>query len=413
MTTNQLTANTVKNAKPQNIEGILKDKRFRDGGGLYLLANAKGGKLWRYNFSFKGKKKVLPLGKYPNVSLKEARELHKEAVSKIAKGIDPVEEKRNNKEIEKSKECSTFKDVCLDWLEKQKGTLATSTLSRHEKVLIKDFYPTIGNKIMADIKKGELVTIAKRIQDRGSLEMGHRGINLCSQIWRYALQFDKVEHNIVADISKKDVLKPFDKKATKTITDPQRIGELLRSIDDYKGDFTTKACLRLLPHVALRSQSIRLAQWKEFDLKKGVWVVPSEHLKLPLKHKGLREYDLTLPLTPKAIAILEEIYPYTKDATYVFHSPRSRVKALSDQSLRQALIRLGYGNEISPHGFRSMFSTWAYESGKFRGEVIEALLAHKDPNEVRRAYNRANYEDEKREIFNAWSEFLEGVKNGI
>ena len=289
--------------------------------------------------------------------------------------------------------------------------MAETTLTRHTRTLEKDFYPIIGNKSMIEIEKGDLVRIAKKIQDRGSLEMGHRSINLANQIWRYALQFDKVKHNIVADISKKDVLKPKETKETKTILEPQKIGELLRAIDTYQGDYTTKGCLQLLPHVALRSQSIRLAEWKEIDLDKGVWVVPSEHLKLPLRYKGLREYDLTLYLTPQALEILREIYPYTKEAKYIFHSPRNRSKPLSDQALRQALIRLGYGDEIKPHGFRAMFSTLAYESGKFRGEVIEAILAHKDPNKVRRAYNRANYEEEKKELLIWWSEFLEGVKN--
>jgi len=238
--------------------------------------------------------------------------------------------------------------------------------------------------------------------------MGNRSIDRCNQIWRYALQFDKVKHNIVADISKKDVLKPTESGETKTILEPKRIGELLRAIDDYKGDYTTKACLQLLPHVTVRSQSIRLAEWKEFDLEKGEWIVPSEHLKLPTKHKGLREYDLKLPLTKKALEILQEIYPYTKDCKYVFHTPRSRTKPLSDQAL---LIRLGFGEEITPHGFRAMFSTLVNENGNFRREVVESILGHKDANEVRRAYNRATYEDEKIEVMTWWSEFLEEVKN--
>jgi len=411
MTTNKLTAKFVQSAKPKEIDGVLKDNYFPDGGGLYLIVTAKGGKLWRYHFSFQGKKYRLPLGKYPDLSLKDARELHKEAQTKKAKGINPVEERRAKKRQSQKEERSTFKEVAEDFLKKQIGVLAVSTLTRHTRTIEKDFYPIIGNKSMMEIEKGDLVRIAKKIQDRGSLEMGHRSINLANQIWRYALQFDRVKHNIVADISKKDVLKPKETTETKTILDPQRIGELLRAIDTYQGDYTTKACLQLLPHVALRSQSIRLAEWKEIDFDKGVWVVPSEHLKLPLKYKGLREYDLTLHLTPQALEILREIYPYTKEAKYIFHSPRNRSKPLSDQALRQALIRLGYGDEIKPHGFRAMFSTTAYESGKFRGEVIEAILAHKDPNKVRRAYNRANYEEEKKELLIWWGEFLEGVKN--
>jgi len=412
MTTNQLTDKKVKSAKPKEVEGILKDNYLPDGGGLYLIVTKAGGKLWRYHFSFQNKKYRLPLGKYPQLSLKEARKKHTEAKSKKEQGINPVEAKRKKKEQEKKADRSKFKEVCEDWLQKQEGVIAESTLSRHRKALEKDFYPVLGSKIISEIEKGELVRIAKKIQDRGSIEMGNRSIDRCNQIWRYALQFDKVKHNIVADISKKDVLKPTESGETKTILEPKRIGELLRAIDDYKGDYTTKACLQLLPHVTVRSQSIRLAEWKEFDLEKGEWVVPSEHLKLPVKYKGLREYDLRLPLTPRALEILKELYPYTKDAKYVFHSPRNRGKALSDQSLRQALIRLGFGDEITPHGFRAMFSTLAYESAKFRGEAIEAVLAHKDANEVRRAYNRANYEDEKKELLEWWSGFLEGVKGG-
>jgi len=412
MTTNKLTDKKVKSAKPKELDGVLKDNYLPDGGGLYLIVTAKGGKLWRYHFSFQNKKYRLPLGKYPQLSLKEARELHKEAQNQKAKGINPVEAKRKAKEEKKKEDRSTFKEVSEDWLEKQKGTIAESTLSRHRKALEKDFYPIIGNKVIAEIEKGELVRIAKKIQDRGSLEMGNRSIDRCNQIWRYALQFDKVKHNIVADISKKDVLKPTESGETKTILEPKRIGELLRAIDDYKGDYTTKACLQLLPHVTVRSQSIRLAEWKEFDLEKGEWVVPSEHLKLPTKHKGLREYDLKLPLTKKALEILKEIYPYTKDCKYVFHTPRSRTKPLSDQALRQALIRLGFGDEITPHGFRAMFSTLVNENGNFRREVVESILGHKDANEVRRAYNRATYEDEKIEVMTWWSGFLEGVKNG-
>jgi len=412
MTTIKLTAKLIQSAKPKEVDGVLKDNYIADGGGLYFIVTAKGGKLWRYHFSFQNKKYRLPLGKYPSISLKDARELHKEAQTKKAKGINPVEERRANKKQKQKEDRSTFKEVAEDFLKKQIGVLAESTLSRHRRTIEKDFYPIIGNQSIIEIEKGELVRIAKKIQDRGSLEMGHRSINLANQIWRYALQFDKVKHNIVADISTKDVLKPKETTETKTILDPQKIGELLRAIDTYKGDYTTKACLQLLPHVALRSQSIRLAEWSEIDLKVGVWVVPSEHLKLPLKHKGLREYDLKLHLTPQALKILEELHPYTHDAKYVFHSPRSRSKALSDQALRQALIRLGYGHEITPHGFRAMFSTTAYESGKFRGEVIESILAHKDPNKVRRAYNRANYEEEKKELLIWWGDFLERVKNG-
>lgn len=404
MTTNQLTAKTVQNAKPKEVEGVLKDCRYPDGEGLYLLATAKGGKLWRYNYSMNGKKYVLPLGKYPALSLKDARDAHKEARNKIAKGINPVEEKRANKKAEKLKDKSSFKEVSEEFLKKQEGNLAPTTLKKHHRALERDFYPFIGNKPIYEIERGDLVKIAKKIQDRGALETAHRLLNLCGQIWRYALQLDKVPHNIVADISKSDVLKPFEHKQHRTITDPKRIGELMRALDEYHGEYTTRGALKFLAHTFVRPANVRFAEWGEIDYVNKMWVIPAEKMKTKVEHR--------LPLSNQAIAILKEIEPYTIDAKYIFHSPIGRNKPLSDVALSKALKRIEFGSEIVPHGFRAMFSTTAYESGKFRGEVIETLLSHKDPNEVRRAYNRANYEDEKREVVEWWSEFLEGVKCG-
>jgi integrase len=153
----------------------------------------------------------------------------------------------------------------------------------------------------------------------------------------------------------------------------------------------------------VRSANIRFAEWSEIDFKNRVWVIPADKMKTKVEH--------ILPLSDQAIAILKEIEPHTYDSKFIFPSSLGRTKTLSENTLNTALKRIGFGGEIVSHGFRSMFSTLAYESGKFRGEVIESLLAHKDPNEIRRAYNRANYEDEKREVVTWWGDFLEGVKN--
>lgn len=234
------------------------------------------------------------------------------------------------------------------------------------------------------------------------METAHRLLNLCNQIWRYALQHDKVEHNVVADIDKKIVLKGFRKKEYKTITEPKRIGELLRAIDTYNASYTNKYLLRLLPYVFVRSANIREAEWSEFDLINKVWTIPAEKMKMKQEHR--------LPLCDQAIKILEEVYPYTKDAKYVFHSPLSRTRVLTREAISSALKRLDFGEEIVPHGFRAMFSTIAYESGKFRGEVIKALLAHQDANKVRSAYNRADYANEKRELVEWYGDYLDKVK---
>ena len=397
-----LTAATIKNAKPKEVDGVLKDNRYPDGGGLYLLATAKGAKSWRYNFSLDNKKYVYFIGKYPALSLKDAREIHKELQTQIAKGINPVEEKKKKKIVKKRIEKNSFKDVAEAYLKMQKGELAPSTLEKHSNALKRDFYPVIGNMAIDTITRKDLIAVATVVQERGAFETAHRLLNLCNQIWRYALQHDKVEHNVVADIDKKIALKGFKHTKYKTITEPKRIGELLTAIDTYKGSYTTKHLLRLLPYVFVRSANIRLAEWDEFDLVKKVWTIPADKMKSRKEHK--------LPLCKQAIAILEEVHPYTKDARYVFHSPLSRTRPLTDVAVSSALKRLDFGDEIVPHGFRAMFSTIAREN-KFRDEVIESLLAHTDTNKVRSSYNRADYTEEKREIMQWYADYLEGVKN--
>ena len=404
MTTSKLTDKKVKSAKPKEVDGVLKDNYIPDGNGLYLIITAKGGKLWRYHFSFQNKKYRLPLGKYPQLSLKEARELHKEAQTLKAKGINPIEERRAKKQQQKQEQKNSFKEVAEEYLKKRSTELALSTVTKHSNALKRDFYPIIGNKSIDKIERAELVKIAQTIQKRGANETAHRLLNLCSQIWRYALQLDKVKHNIVADISKADVLQAYTHTPMRTITDPKRIGELMRALHEYHGEYSTKWALLFMAHTFVRSSNIRFAEWNEIDFKKRVWAIPSHKMKTKVEH--------TLPLTTQAIKILKEIEPYSKESKYIFPSSLGHSKALSENTLNTAFKRLGFGGEIVSHGFRSMFSTLAYESGKFRGEVIEALLAHKDPNEIRRAYNRATYEDEKIEVMTWWSEFLEGVRNG-
>jgi len=403
MTTNKLTDKTIKKAKPKEVNGVLKDNYLPDGGGLYLIITPKGSKLWRYHYSFKNKKCKLSLGKYPSISLKEARKLHREAQNKKDIGINPIEEKRAKKQQAKKDKNSTFQDVAESYFKKRSNEIAPTTLQKQINAMKKDFYPIIGKKPIDKIERIELVKIAQKIQDRGALETAHRLLNLCNQIWRYALQLDKVHHNIVADISKADILKSFTHKPMRTITEPKRIGELMRALYNYHGEYTTKWALIFMAHTFVRSNNIRFAEWQEIDFNNKVWVIPANKMKNRLEHR--------LPLSKQAIEILKEIEPYTKDSKFIFPSPLGRDRALSDNTLNTALKRLDFGNEIVPHGFRAMFSTLAYECGKFRGEVIEMLLAHTDSNKVRRAYNRANYEDEKREVISWWSEFLEGVQN--
>lgn len=399
-TIKQLTANEIKNAKPKE-----KEYKLFDGGGLYLSITPKAQKWWRLKYRFEGKEKRLSLGVFPHISLLEARKMREELKTQIALGVDPSQDRKDQKQKRNTIEIiqqNTFKKVSLEWVKLQETELAESTLKRYKRALERDFYPIIGDMPINDVTRKHLIHIATTIQERGAIDTAHRLLNVCNQIWRYALQFDMVAHNIVNDISKKDVLKQYEKKSFRTITDMERIGELMRAIDTYQGELTTKAALQLLTLTFTRPHNIRFAEWGEFDLKNKVWTIPAEKMKMRKEH--------ILPLTEQAIKILKEIHPYTQNAKYVFHSPISTFKPISENTLNQALKRLEFGGEIVSHGFRAMFSTLAYENGNFRGEVIETLLAHQETNAIKRAYNRAEYETEKRELMKWWADLLDEVK---
>jgi len=388
-----------------------KSKSYPDGRGLVLIVTATGAKLWRYNYSFKGVKEKYSIGLYPQITLKMARDKRLELERQKALGVNPIAEKRELKlqfklEQEKKKEEleNTVKKVCEAWLRLKKGDLKDTTLVKHSQRLIKDVYPLMGDKNIKEVTKGEIIAIVQRIQERGALESGFRVARLLNAIWRYALQLDKVEHNIIADIVFKDVLKSYKNENFRTITDKSRIGELMNAIDNYGGEHPTRYLLKFLPHVFVRGSNIRLMEWQEVDFVAKCWTIPAHKMKMKLEHK--------MPLTDEAIRILKEIQPYTKDNLYVFSSVYNRHKPLSDSTINKAFKLMGFHDEIVAHGFRAMFSTIAYESGLFRGEVIESLLAHKDTNKVRASYNRANYETEKKEVVEWWSNYLIEAKNG-
>jgi len=401
----------VKTVKVYMEDGEAKNKSYSDGRGLVLIVTASGAKLWRYNYSFNGRKEKYSIGQYPQMTLKMARDKRLDLERLRADGINPVEQKRGLKlrfklEQEKKKEESqnTVKKLCEAYLKLKKGVLKDTTLIKHSQRLIKDVYPLMGDKNIKEIKKVEVITILQRIQERGALESAFRVARLLNSIWRYALQLDKVEHNIIADIVLKDVLKTYKNENFRTITDKSRIGELMNAIDGYGGEHPTRYLMKFLPHVFARSANIRLMEWSEIDFIAKCWTIPKHKMKMKIEHK--------IPLTDEAIRILKEIQPYTKDNLYVFSSPYNRFKPLSDGTINKALRLIGFHDEIVAHGFRAMFSTITHESGLFRGEVIEALLAHKDTNKVRASYNRANYENEKKEVMKWWSNYLIEAKNG-
>jgi integrase len=374
-----------------------KPHKVFDERGLYLLVTPKGGKLWRFKYRLHGREKLISLGQYPDVSLADARESRDAARRKVAKDIDPSMERR----LEKDSRAITFESVATEWLGKLKH-LNEGTVRRDRDRLKQFVYPHIGTRPIGEVTAPELLHVLRRIEARGTLETAKRTRAVCGRVLRYAIATGRADRDVSADL--KGALSPVVPKSHAALTDPKRVGELLRAIDGYQGQPVTMCALKLAPYVFVRPGELRAAEWKEFDLdgEHPLWRIPAERMKMREPH--------LVPLAHQAVAIMREIEKYTSDGRFVFPSLRSGGRPMSENTITAALRRLGYsGDEQTGHGFRSIASTMLNELG-FNSDVIELQLAHKERNKVRAAYNRAQRLEERRAMMQAWADHLDKLR---
>jgi integrase len=405
-----LTDTAIKKAKAKD-----KDYKLFDGNGLFLLVAKTDNKRWRLKYRFNGKEKLLALGLYPNITLREARELREHYRNIIAKGIDPSEQRKKEKEVIKKdniKQENTFLKVSQEWLKNYESEVSENYHKKLERALELYVYPFIKSKAIDEVTRLDIIAILEYLRDKELLETANRTLMILNKIFMYAVTYEYIPHNIIADIDKKVILGKIVKKNYPTFTKDKDIKALLLSIDDYQGDYTTKKALQMLPYVFVRSFNIRHCEWSEIDLKAKIWVIPSNKMKT--------KTEFILPLPHQVIKILKEVKEFSGSGKYVFPSFRAKDKPMSDNTLISAIRRMGYTkDEFVPHGFRAMFSTIAYEKANnkdghnYTGEVIEALLAHKEPNKVKGAYNRAKYIEPMRGLICWYANYLDGVKNAI
>ncbi|XOB61550.1 tyrosine-type recombinase/integrase [Campylobacterota bacterium DY0563] len=408
--TKPLTATEINSAKPRE-----KDYKLFDGGGLFLLISKTGGKRWRLKYRFNDKEKLISLGIYPEISLKEARNKRTEYKSLIAKNIDPSEKRKEKKEISKIKEIqkkNTFYKVSQEWLVSYKYEVSEKYLNKLERSLELYVYPFIKNKSIEQLKRLEIIEILQNLKNRDLQETAKRVIMLLNKIFKYAVTLEYTPHNIIVDIDQNTIIGRIEKKHYPTFTKDEDIRGLLLAIDEYSGDYATKIALKILPYVFVRSYNIRHMEWNEIDFDKKEWIIP--------KNKMKTKTEFILPLPNQVIELLKEIYPYSNKSKYVFPSYRDFNRPISDNTLISALRRMGYTkDEFVPHSFRSMFSTIAYENAnheaghKFTGEVIEALLAHKEKNKIKDAYNRASYKESMKSLIEWYAYNLDFIKSNI
>ncbi|MCT7635724.1 integrase arm-type DNA-binding domain-containing protein [Aliarcobacter butzleri] len=385
-----------------------KDYNLSDGDGLYFIVRRNGSKFFRLDFRYGGKRLSMSLGTYPKISLKEARDKKDECKKLLSENINPISEKR----VKKSSESLTLGMIIDEWLELRAKSSSEATVTQNRRML-KNITNWLGNIAIKDIKRVDIINILEKIQNKGIIETAHRLLSLMNKIYMFAVTKEYIEHNIFADIDKKSVLIPSNKNIHHpAITIPSEIKELLKDINSieekFKSDISVIFIFKIIPYVFVRSENIRLMRWDELDLEKGIWEIPKEKMKTHIA--------FVCPLPRQAKDIIKQIEPYSKHRSeFVFPSPSKNDRGVSGATLSDTLNRLGYKNRHTFHGFRSMFSTNAYECYKehgFHSDIIESCLAHKEKNRVKASYNRESkykYFEEKKELMQWWADWLDKI----
>lgn len=379
----------------------------RDGDGLNLVIKPNGTKLWRLRYRFGGTAKTLSIGKYPVVSLKEAREMAFEGKKLLSQGIDPSSHKKASKAAiiaAKTKPEETVEAISKEWFTKFSSQWVDSHASKIIRRLERDLFPHFKNVEISTVKPTALLAVIRRVENRGALETAHRLLQNCGQIWRYAVATGRAEFDITRDL--KGAIPPAKENHLGAITEPNEIGALLRNIDEYSGSGVVRLALKLSALVFVRPSELRQAKWEEFDFENQIWTVPAGRMKSRVKH--------AVPLSNQSISILNEL-KIIHESEYLFPSPRSMQRCLSNVALLAAIRRMGYTKEeMTAHGFRAMASTNLEQLG-YDSRLIELQLAHADTNEVRAAYKRETHLlqlVEKRKMMQVWADYLDQLRAG-
>jgi len=398
-----LTDTEVRNAKPKE-----KAYRLTDGKGLYLEVLPTGAKSWRFKYRVAGQEKRMVFGLWPEVGLKDARQRRSDARALVAAGADPGGQRRQEQEDQKAQAhetAMTFERVAREWHGKQVGTWseehAQKVIGRLERFL----FPHLGSVPVAQLKAPKLLAAIRRAEAWGVIQTAQRLRQYSEKIYAYAVASGLAERNIGSDL--KGALTPHRTVNRPAIVDAKAVGGLLRAVDGYGGEPTTRAALTLAAYTFLRPGELRRAEWAEIDLEAEGgprWVIPGEKMKMGQTH--------IVPLSRQGVEVIEKLRPLTGHSRYLFPSLRGQGKCMSEGTLNGALRRMGVGQEEHcAHGFRAMASTLLNEQG-WASDVIERQLAHAPRNKVRATYNRAEHLPERRKMMQAWADYLDALKAG-
>jgi len=384
-----------------------KPYKMADSGGLFLLVHANGSRYWRLKYRVDGKEKLLALGVYPVVTLAEARMRRDEAKRLLSSGSDPGEVKKAAKaeRLEAANVAAeTFEVVARDWLAKrERGNTAEATIGKDRWRLETYLFPTIGSRPITEITPLELRNALRAIENAGKLETASRTKITAGQVFRWAVLEGRTHSDVTASL--RGLFTAPDHTHRAAITDPAKIGELLRAIDGFSGQYVTLCALKLASLAFVRPGELRKAEWAEFDLDDAIWRIPGERMKMKAAH--------IVPLSAQAVDVLRGLQNLTGEGRYVFPGVRSANRPMSENTVNAALRRLGYDtDEMTGHGFRSMAASRLNEMG-WNADAIERQLAHAESNKVRAAYTHAaQYLEERVRMMQAWADYLDALRSG-
>ncbi|WP_045760722.1 tyrosine-type recombinase/integrase [Xanthomonas albilineans] len=378
--------------------------KLRDGGGLYLLMKPDGARWWRWDYRRPntGKRNTLSLGTYPDTGLADARDKRDAARKLLAAGVDPGEQRKRAKEQAAlvAPAGETFEAVAREWMARQ--TVARVTAEKNRWLLETFLFPEIGSRPIGEITPRELLDALRKIEATGKLETAGRAKIKAGQVFRYAMLEGKAEIDPTASL--RGALKVAKARHHAAVTDPVKIGQLLRAIEGFSGQPVTHAALKLAPLVFVRPGELRAAEWGEIDLDAAMWRIRPERMKMKAAH--------LVPLSDQAVAILRDLRALTGGGLHVFPGLRPN-RPMSENTINAALRALGYASdEMTGHGFRSMAATRLNEMG-WNADAIERQLAHAETNKVREAYTHAaQYLPERIRMMQAWADYLDVLRTG-
>lgn len=394
-----LTDTFVRQVKPS---GKAAGDSHADGGGMYLLVKPSG-KYWRMDYRFAGKRKTLALGVYPAVTLAQARRRRDDAKAQLADGVDPSVSKREEKLARKMVAENTFEKVAMQWLHATAADRKEITQQKVQTWLEKDIFPSIGKLPISTIGPRDVLAMARKMEERGANESAKRLVQICGQVFRYAVAEGSAERDVTQDL--KGALQKAEKRHYAAITDPAQLAPLLRAMDGYSGHIYSRTALLLTPLLFVRPGELRKAEWSEIDFEAAEWRIPAAKMKMKSDH--------IVPLSTQAIELLRQVHPISGHGKYVFPSIRTGERPMSENTVSAALRAIGYDRDTqTAHGFRATARTIMDEVLGERVDLIEHQLAHAVKDANGRAYNRTAHLPARKAMMQRWSDYLDQLKKG-